>query len=100
MGSALQLGGLDSLAIPAPSNSRLAGTVMAPIKLAVSRMNDRGGLSSGAFGILDPVHPSTVVNSALIGCISAQGMAMTRAMVVGMRKFDASLARRRYHGTV
>jgi len=78
----------------APNSIKLAGTVMAPMKLAVSKMNASGGLSSGAFGIRDPVHPLTGTRSALIGKTKEQGRARIRAIVVGMRKLLPKLTRR------
>lgn len=75
------------LAKPAPSRIKAAGMEIPPMKSAVSRMKERGGLASGALGIFVPVQPSTWMNRALSGKTREQGRAMQIAMVTGMRKF-------------
>lgn len=75
------------LAKPAPSRIKAAGMEIPPMKSAVSRMKERGGLASGALGIFVPVQPSTWMKRALSGRTREQGRAMQIAMVTGMRKF-------------
>jgi hypothetical protein len=49
---------------------------MAPMKAAVSVINAKGGLPSGAKGTRVPLHPSTCTNKALRGDMIPQGMAI------------------------
>ena len=85
MGNLVHGLGILILANEAPSNIKPTGIHKAPMKLAVSSRNARGGFPSGPLGILPPVQPSTLVKSAFRGVTRAMGSATKRDIETGLR---------------
>lgn len=75
----------------APSKINIAGTVIPPRKVVVSRIKFNGGAPLGALGILVPVQPGVSMKSAFNGRMMEHGIAIMTASETGM-----SIPRRRF----